>query len=154
MVNITAYPNPPVNYNGSVVSTSNTYINYQWYLNSVAITGATLYNYIPTMNGTYRVRVTTSSGCVNYSAPLAIGNVGVANRNVESISIYPNPATNIVRVDAAYNVNVAVSTVDGRTLIDQKNVREINIANLPIGVYLFRIYDEQGTLVVKKLVKE
>lgn len=154
MVNIASYPNPPVNYNGSVVSTSSTYINYQWYLNSVAITGATSFNYIPTTNGTYRVRVTTTAGCINYSAPLAIGNVGVTDRNVENISIYPNPATNIVLVDAAFNVSAVVTTVDGRTLIDQNNVKEINIANLPNGVYLIRIHDERGMLVVKKLVKE
>jgi hypothetical protein len=154
-VNIASYPNPPITYNGSVVSTSSSYIGYQWFLNSVAIPGATSYNYVPAANGTYIVKVTNAAGCVNYSAALAVGNVGVEEHNKTDISIYPNPATNIVRIDAAYNVNAVITSVDGRAIMEQKAATEMNIGHLPKGIYLIRLYSQDGQqLVVRKLIKE
>ncbi len=72
-------------------------------------------------------------------------------------TFYPNPTTGLVTItgkdlESAEVVNtlgqrVATATGKGKTL-------QINIANLPAGVYFVNITDEEGRKCVKKVVKE
>ncbi|MES2703376.1 MAG: T9SS type A sorting domain-containing protein [Bacteroidota bacterium] len=152
---INALPNPVVNYNGISVSTATGFATYQWFLNMVAITGATSSSYVPTANGSYRVRVTSTGGCTNYSSPLTVGTVGVAQVQQADINIYPNPASTVVNIVSNVPVNAVISSVDGRSLISRKNVSAIDISSLSKGVYLVTLYSEAGErIAVKKLVKE
>lgn len=65
-----------------------------------------------------------------------IGHLDVSENNADEISVYPNPASDIVNV---YGCNV-------------KN-NQIDISNLPSGVYLMRIETSEG-FVYKKLIKK
>ncbi len=56
--------NPPViTYDGTNLSCTNTYSNYQWYLNGDSITGANNQEYFATQNGSYSVKVILDCGC-------------------------------------------------------------------------------------------
>ena len=72
-------------------------------------------------------------------------------------TVHPNPTTGVVRIigkdlKAAEVVNTLgqrVATVQGKG-----QMLQIDIANLPEGVYFVRITDEQGRKCVRKVVKE
>jgi hypothetical protein len=72
-------------------------------------------------------------------------------------TVHPNPTTGVVRIigkdlKAAEVVNTLgqrVATVQG-----QGEMLQIDIANLPEGIYFVRITDEQGRKCVRKVVKE
>ena len=58
---------PVVSYDGYHVSTSPYYATYQWYINMVAIPGATTYETVANEIGSYRVMVTDTNACGNTS---------------------------------------------------------------------------------------
>ncbi|MFI5196461.1 MAG: T9SS type A sorting domain-containing protein [Chitinophagales bacterium] len=70
------------------------------------------------------------------------------------IKVYPNPATTEITIEASEQVTaIAISNLVGQTIYTQtcnaKNI-EVNIANLPSGIYFVKV---NGT-VVRKFVKE
>lgn len=65
--------NPPAICQGdSVVLTAATGVSYQWMLNNVNISGATLQTYAALATGSYSVRVTDAGGCVCISPPVIV----------------------------------------------------------------------------------
>ncbi len=103
IINVMVYALPPVPTISAsgVILTSSSGSGNQWYLNGTAITGATATTYTMTQNGSYTVVVTNSNGCSSTSQAYIITNIGlneVANR-LSSISVYPNPATDNVKIN-------------------------------------------------------
>ena len=72
-------------------------------------------------------------------------------------TIHPNPTTGIVRI-IGKNLKAAevVNTLGQRvaTTQGQGETLQIDIANLPEGIYFVRVTDEQGRKCVRKVVKE
>ena len=80
----------------------------------------------------------------------AVGTVA----NSSSIRIFPNPATSVLTIDAPMNVNVSILSVDGKTLISQKDANSIDISQLANGMYMILIYNENDILLMtSKFVK-
>jgi hypothetical protein len=73
--------------------TSTPGVSYQWYLNGIAIPGATQQSHLATQNGNYTVVVTNASGCTATSPPFPIISfLGIDKLNgVHEVVIYPNP---------------------------------------------------------------
>lgn len=156
-VYVRAVPNPHISNVGATYNTAvlPSYATYQWYLNTVSIPGATSANYAPIANGSYRVFVTDTSGCANYSNAITRFVVGVGQINSVDVKIYPNPATEMVHIESAVKVRAVVTGLEGKTLIDQQNVSDLNISGLANGMYMIMLYDENGDrIMVEKLIKE
>jgi len=153
-------PVPVVTFNWAINSfeTGTGYSTYQWYHSVFGkIVGATLYRTAGIFNGSYRVVVTDSNGCENTSAPVAyatwMGVGGVAT--AADVHVYPNPATDVVYIDAGNNVKAMISSMDGKMLMEQENVKSINIGKLPAGIYMLSLYDQAGVkIMVEKLTKQ
>jgi hypothetical protein len=147
-------PVPVITYNSKQLCTQSTFATWQWYLNGVAISGATNSCINPGVNtGGYTVLVTSAGSCTGYSAPYYF-NTGVNSIAAEPVKLYPNPATSIVNVCAAGKVNVAISGMDGKQFIFVENAATVDISKLPNAVYLIKVYDAENTLLkVEKLVK-
>ena len=82
--------------------------------------------------------------------------LGVEEFNETNISVYPNPAKDVVRIQSASVIkNITVYDLQGRIIqfsqIENQNA-ELNISTLKTGIYLFSINTEAGTI-VKKIVK-
>lgn len=60
---------------GSIVMTSNTNANYQWYKDGVAINGATSVSYTASSTGNYSVATTNIGGCSSLSLPVVVTSV-------------------------------------------------------------------------------
>ena len=71
-------------------------------------------------------------------------------------SFYPNPVINIVNLTNQENVTrIRVMSLTGKTLIDIKTPKkEINLRQLPKGMYLINFDLKDGKRIARKLVKK
>ena len=121
---------PVVTFDGTNVKTYNFYATYQWYINTVTIPGATNYQTLAYTNGSYNVIVTDTNGCQLLSAATALFHVGVNDVNaLHTISIYPNPATDVIHIECGIDVNVTISTIEGKSVMQAGNQKDINISS-------------------------
>ena len=73
-----------------------------------------------------------------------------------SISIYPNPAIDIIKIDVPGNLKYDANLYDfnGRVIISTTNKSVIEIQTLPLGVYFIEIKDlDSGQKVISKIIK-
>ena len=152
-VNVIAPPHPLINVTGGDILYTGSFATYQWYLNGVAIPGATHSTYTETGAGNYTVMVTDGNGCMVTSAVYAIVGVNVVLNNID-IKVYPNPATSVIRIDAPIKVNATILSVDGKVLMQGKDVTSMDISELAAGMYIIKVYDENNELLkTDKFVK-
>ncbi len=136
-------------------------LTYQWYNNSVPISGANQQKYTIAQAGSYTVKVTNSFGCSALSQPYitnAISNV----TNQTNINIYPNPSTGIfnlsfdgIQINAA---QIKLFDMNGKEL--KCSIQTINSQLLNIdlnetakGVYILQVLSSQENIYMK-LIKE
>ncbi len=155
-VDVNDYPLPVVAMTGTKLSTSNVYGAYQWFLNTIAIPGATNYTVTPTTTGSYRVRVTDINGCTAFSNGFPVNAVSaVGGMAANGIRLYPNPVTSIMRIESPEPVQVILSSIEGKVLGTSNYGSELDIANLPAGLYLVSVYNRQGErIMVEKVTKQ
>ncbi|MES2701493.1 MAG: Ig-like domain-containing protein [Bacteroidota bacterium] len=145
---IVAAPSATVGFNPPNILFTGSFANYQWYLNGVAIAGATSSIITFTENGAYTVKVTDANGCSDSSDAYIVGPpVGVnGNAAISEIRIFPNPTTSVLRIEAAVKVNVKVQAMDGKVVMTQQDAKSIDVSNLADGLYMIMIYDENDML--------
>jgi hypothetical protein len=120
--------------------------SYQWFRNGVAVSGATSSILMSPTNGDYMVVVTDITGCTDTSNTVTIGTTGITNPATQTIvSVYPNPATSVLHIDAPVTVHAVVLAADGRVAL-KANGNDVNVSDLAKGVYLIQIYNEQNVL--------
>ncbi len=140
-----------------VLKLNNTYSYYQWYRNNKAISGANSMIYTMLYDGLYYAEVTDVNGCSKYSDTVTIVNLSVANVQGQQsdLRIYPNPSMGIVNIESAISVNVSVTDLVGRVVLQQAKANEVDLSNFADGMYLFRITDEAGTVIkMEKINKQ
>ncbi len=82
------------------------------------------------------------------------------NKLANAISVYPNPAKDVVTITNAYSGGTTMATITdaaGRVIITKSissNDEKINTASMANGVYLLRIKQGNATVKTLKLVKE
>jgi len=74
------------------------------------------------------------------------------------LSIYPNPAKNIVNIDGAENVSsVTIYDITGRVMLNYVNTKEstikLNVTNFKSGIYLVQMLDSNGKIEISRIVK-
>lgn len=154
MVIVNDYPLPTVTYSGTTLGTA-AYTQYQWFLNTIAIPGATNQTYHPTVPGSYRVRVKDAAGCTAYSPPYALNTTSVANISATDIHLYPNPVNNLLHIESPVAVNAVISTISGKTLYSVNNATSMNLSDLASGLYIITVYDMEGNrLTTQKVSKQ
>ncbi|WP_438834635.1 T9SS type A sorting domain-containing protein [Hymenobacter sediminis] len=171
-VGVNARPVTPtlsVQYNGSTTTlTSSATTGNQFYLNGVAIVGATAQTYV--LNGTtaqlgaYTVVTTNASGCSSDpSVPLTVTSNGKPLAGT-SLSVYPNPTPDgrlqveltgyrqgaELTVLNALGQVVFITTVTAATGL---NTQSVNLGYLPSGVYTLRV-KTVGGLDTRRIVRE
>jgi hypothetical protein len=168
-VTINARPATPtisVVYNGATTTlTSSAATGNQWFLNGVAVAGATNQTYVvnsAAQFGGYTVVTTNANGCTSApSAPLTVSS-SVKPLAGSSLTLYPNPTTDgdlTVKL-AGYTKAVEFSVynavgqeVQTLTVPAGRLTQPLNLTQLPNGVYLLRARTDGG-LDVRRIVKE
>ncbi len=145
---ITLAPDPVISFTAPDVLYTGSYTSYQWFLNGVAIPGQTSSLIHETSGGAYTVVVGDGNGCTDTSAVYSVISTGINNVTIaQDTRIYPNPATNVLHIDAPVAVNVSIFSVDGKILISQKDATIVDVRDLASGMYIIMIYDQNNTLI-------
>jgi len=95
------------------------------------------------------ILVTQDSSFVAYF----IEDVGVDEVDMmESILVYPNPATSMVSINVDEVLKIEILDMNGRTLISKEHSNKIDISEIPDGVYTIKVVLPQGEA-IRKIVK-
>ena len=93
----------------------------------------------------------------NPECTLEYCNVINSNNNLESTNeflLYPNPVSDILHVKGSQLNIIKFYTITGQMIKQEKwNPKGINVSNLNEGVYLVKLIHENGTSLIKKIIK-
>ena len=149
-VTVNALPNATVTDNGNATITAGAATTYQWFDcgSNMILPGQTSQTLTVTANGVYSVIVTNANGCVDTSACIFIGNVGVKELNGSTTSIYPNPTHNNVTIEFTMT-QATIEVIDalGATLETKviKSGDVVSLADYNRGVYFIKVKSDSGT---------
>ncbi|MFN8396642.1 MAG: FG-GAP-like repeat-containing protein [Bacteroidia bacterium] len=158
-----AVPNPTFTQNGMLLTSTQTWVTYQWLLNGGPISGANANTYNVQQTGSYSLQVTDTNGCSGISDTTNVTFVGTVDPTGDwaSMSIYPNPARGQFRLRTdmpiAYPITLRVMDIYGRT-VAQKDLQElqrettISLDKISAGTYLVELTSDQGHKRVWRLV--
>lgn len=82
------------------------------------------------------------------------GILGVSDLLMENISIYPNPAQDILNITNAENANIQIFDMLGRLIISKENIslnEQVNVTGLTVGAYFIKI-SKEGNMTTKKFI--
>jgi hypothetical protein len=115
--------------------------NNQWYLDGVAIEGATDITYTATQLGIYTV-ATSADGCTNVSDGMGLVWTGVEQDAEAIISTYPNPVTDQLTIDLSAlnlkrNATIDIYDLSGHTVTSMtgNGVISVSTKNYRTGHY-------------------
>lgn len=157
-VSVTTPVEPLLSFSQGVLTTS-AGTEIQWYLNDVAIAGATSTTYKPTANGTYKVRLKDINGCfASASFSITILATSLDNPN-SSFYAYPNPTNGqltlgIPSTYIAPQYRVRISDLNGREIkefrVDSRENRlTVDVSFLLAGNYLVSLPDLKEPISIK-----
>ena len=90
-------------------------------------------------------------GCLAEIANPVTDTLSVSDINAESISVYPNPANDVVYINGdvvAYEIYDLVGKMVKKT---STNIDKIPVTDLETGIYMMRIFTRSGDIVTRKL---
>ncbi len=151
---------PLITTDSFTLGTVGKYSTYQWMFNGNIIPNATEEEYTVTANGNYQVIVTNENGCTDTSDVYAVTNyqnVGLDDLPTlaKQVIVFPNPANNIVYIKSPAPVNITISSIDGKQLIQAEHADHIALHSLSQGIYFLKITDPEGQVIkVEKLMKQ
>ncbi len=93
--------------------------------------------------------------CDYYYYYKEIEGTGVAENVADNVNIYPNPVKDVLTVEASEYQNVEVFDLAGRCVISREisGVANIDMSQMPKGVYLVKMNDENGSATRKVIVE-
>ena len=78
-----------------------------------------------------------------------------SSAGTDGVSVYPNPTSSVLYIEAKEKVSATVIDVQGKVLLNVTNASLIDISRLASGVYVLQVYDTHGGLLkTEKVVKE
>ncbi|MDB3927083.1 T9SS type A sorting domain-containing protein, partial [Flavobacteriales bacterium] len=144
----------------STTLTTGEYAAYQWYRDGIAMLGETNQNYLVVTSGIYTVEVFTEYGCSSMSSNSILFGpaTSVEERVVEDVSVYPNPARNLININTpdVYSKNFKVELYDnlGRLIKAADNALQLDISSLEPSLYNLIIKFESGEVWNTVLIKQ
>jgi hypothetical protein len=149
IVSVTSYGyNPPI-YIEDYVVLGNAYTGNGLYLTEEEIRARGLCDTVIDIPGV------DSHGCPTLTVlTLTIGTVGLTDYTNVHFNIYPNPATDILHIDAKDFDNIIIYDIIGNEIIRNGKDTKINISNLSSGVYFVNLMSDSKIIGVKQLIKQ
>jgi hypothetical protein len=121
----------------------------QWYLNGVAIPGATGQTYVATQAGTYTVVVTDAFGCSSTSQPVFTTGIE-ESLEASGVAVYPNPVEdqlNISVQESAGQAVLRIYDVAGNLVLSNEIAigdHSVDVSRLAPGAYFVEMLLQQG----------
>lgn len=142
---------------------------------ALATAGSSSSQYIPSSDSQWRTETvdlssvkSSNEAIVRFQFVSGYGNVvwidnvrivegtGVEEVENSAISIYPNPANNVLNITSSESIDqVVVYNVAGQVVMTENgNVQSMNISNLASGSYIVRIQTVDGNISNQRFIKE
>ncbi len=160
MVIYVPFPKPEIytiSLDGQTLTTKKTYASYQWFLNGAEIPDATNNFHLARKIGSYQVVVQNEYDCIDTSETYVVESVtgiNVLENSINGVDIYPNPATNQIRINSKQLINVSIRSIEGKLIKSIQNTNVIPVGELPHGTYFISWSDKSGnTLNVRRFLK-
>ena len=127
LINVSSpLPIPTFTQSGNLLTASSG-LTYQWYYNSIPISGATSQQYTATLSGPYSVKVFDRNGCSAQSAQSNVSLVGIDElQDGLTFCVFPNPANEFITI-------LTRDFVDGKVLVELTDI---------LGQHLISITDK------------
>ena len=74
--------------------------------------------------------------------------------NSFKVEVFPNPSNDVVKIEGVIAAEVQVYNALGQVVKTVRGTNEIDLGGLAEGVYLLRIFDQEGNSYLEKIVKE
>ena len=148
-------PSTPTVIQQNDILTASTANSYQWFLNNIAIGGATSQTLVMNQNGDYTVETTDANGCLATSNTLTIINVSTFNTVFKNTKVYPNPFNDYLIIENGQG-KATIYNLLGQPLEELRianNILQMSTAKLPRGSYLLVIERESGERISFKILK-
>lgn len=155
-------PIPIINQNGNDLSCQS-FLTYQWFVDSLFIPFANNQIHTPLMSGNYTVLVEDSNGCSNFSSGYQVTVTDIKNLNsATTINIFPNPFSDIftlqILTSNQENVSITLYNISGEVikenLIISNRKIEFNNSDLPSGMYFLQTKISNGDIKMIKIIKK
>ncbi|MBL7927102.1 MAG: T9SS type A sorting domain-containing protein [Bacteroidia bacterium] len=151
-VNIVVNPQPVIITASSGVLSAPLGGSYQWWFSPngnsfTSIPAANAVSYQATATGFYYVHFTDANGCSDTSNHLYVGFTGIAQNTYNTITLTPNPSTQIITLTNLSAKSITQVTIYNTLgvevihhLIQEKTENVLlNIAQLPAGIYFVKV---------------
>ena len=77
---------------------------------------------------------------------------GVDETEAGKVKVYPNPASETLRIDGLEADEIQVYNALGQLVKVVRGTNEVNVNSLPEGLYLLRITDAEGKVYTNKIM--
>ncbi len=130
-----------VSANGNALMATGGFSAYEWYKNDTLIAGASGQTYTAAEDGIYSVVGINANSCNSTSNAVAVSLLSIADDVEKKISIYPNPANDMLRVQfaaAKKPAELLLFDVQGKLVLLQPinaDLSVVDVSALPKGVY-------------------
>ncbi|MEY3385560.1 MAG: hypothetical protein RIR53_371 [Bacteroidota bacterium] len=135
-------PVPTITRTGDDLTCSADGVNYQWYREGKKIAGATSRTVKVQGDGTYRVQISDTAGCEQWSTPFVVGSTSVDDLiEGSTISLFPNPTSGMITIAGAEGVEITVTDMMGRTVASVMSASSNESIEIDgaTGVYVVRL---------------
>jgi hypothetical protein len=79
--------------------------------------------------------------------------IGLAENNIGTFDLYPNPADQVLNIKTEGDFNYSVMNVNGEVLVNNANSKTLDISSFSAGIYFLKLQNNKGVQ-VKKFVKK
>jgi hypothetical protein len=79
--------------------------------------------------------------------------IGLAENNIGTFDLYPNPADQVLNINTEGDFNYSVMNVNGEVLVKNANSKTLDISSFSAGIYFVKLQNAKGVQ-VKKFVKK
>lgn len=152
-VNVKPSPErPEITFESPNILTSSYSENNQWHKNGEIISGATAQQYAITSTGEFTVRYTAANGCSTESMSYGMSLSSVEESTKEGISIYPNPASDLLNIDLNESATYQLNDVSGKLILTgklNKGSNQITVSSLAAGVYNLQVKGNTNSTVIR-----
>ncbi|MDA9952603.1 M12 family metallo-peptidase [Chitinophagales bacterium] len=148
-------PNISISYSNGVLTASAGLSVYQWYRNGQAIPGANNQTYTPISSGSYTCSAFNSS-CQGFSNAIDVPLTGINDTSFEYIRIYPNPVSDVMRLDLGKETLSSLKLIDvaGRVVANLNTLkRAFDMKDYARGMYFIELSNEDKQSIVKIVLK-
>ena len=119
------------------------------------------YNVVGKANSFVQFSITEANGMIFDSAKIAYScstptGINELSNTLTEIHVYPNPATEIINIQANNQKidEVVITDMLGKQIYDKPFIGQVNISDLPDGMYIISEISKSGSIYRQKFIKQ